>query len=98
MAISKDDSTRSLIITGSPGDVETAETIIKQLEIGLKEPVSEPRTTVMLTLVNHKIDRIYRNIESLVNERMNGLEMYQLIMIDIKNLIKSIDRELALKT
>ena len=71
LAISKDDSTRSLIITGSPGDVETAETIIKQLEIGLKEPVSEPRTTVMLTLVNHKIDRIYRNIESLVNERMN---------------------------
>ena len=25
----------------------------------------------MLTLVNHKVDRIYRNIESLVNERMN---------------------------
>ena len=25
----------------------------------------------MLTLANHKVDRIYRNIESLVNERMN---------------------------
>ena len=71
LAISKDDASRSLIVTGSPGDVETAETIIRQLEIGLKEPVSEPRTTVMLTLVNHKVDRIYRNIESLVNERMN---------------------------
>ena len=71
LAISKDDASRSLIVTGSPGDVDTAETIIRQLEIGLKEPVSEPRSTVMLPLVNHKVDRIYRNIESLVNERMN---------------------------
>ncbi|MDP6891920.1 MAG: secretin N-terminal domain-containing protein [Verrucomicrobiota bacterium] len=71
LAISKDDSTRSLIVTGSPGDVDTAETIIRQLEIGLKEPIAEPRTTEMLPLVNHRVDRIYRNIESLVNERMS---------------------------
>ena len=71
LAISKDDASRSLIVTGSPGDVDTAETIIRQLEIGLKEPVSEPRSTVMLPLVNHRVDRIFRNIESLVNERMN---------------------------
>ena len=66
-----DTTTRSLIVTGSPGDVGTAEAIVRQLEAGLKEPLAEPRTTSMLTLANHKVDRIYRNIESLVNERMN---------------------------
>ena len=71
LAISTDKATRSLIVTGSPGDVQTAEDIIRQLETGLKEPDSEPRSTVMLPLVNYKVDRIYRNIESLVNERMN---------------------------
>ena len=71
LSISVDTTTRSLIVTGSPGDVGTAEAIVRQLEAGLKEPLAEPRTTSMLTLANHKVDRIYRNIESLVNERMN---------------------------
>ena len=71
LSISVDTTTRSLIVTGSPGDVGTAEAIVRQLEAGLKEPLAEPRTTAMLTLANHKVDRIYRNIESLVNERMN---------------------------
>ena len=61
---------RSLIVTGSPGDVETAEAIVGNLR-----PASRNRwmnlATSMLTLANHKVDRIYRNIESLVNERMN---------------------------
>ena len=71
LSISVDTTTRSLIVTGSPGDVGTAEAIVRQLEAGLKEPLAEPRTTSMLTLANQKLDRIYRNIESLVNERMN---------------------------
>ena len=71
LSISVDTTTRSLIVTGSPGDVGTAEAIVRQLEAGLKEPPAEPRTTSMLTLANQKLDRIYRNIESLVNERMN---------------------------
>ena len=71
LAISADSNTRSLIVTGSPGDVQTAEAIVRQLETGLTEPLSEPRTTSMLPLVNHRIDRIYRNIESLIRERMD---------------------------
>ena len=71
LSISVDTTTRSLIVTGSPDDVGTAEAIVRQLEAGLKEPLAEPRTTSMLTLANRKVDRIYRNIESLVNERMN---------------------------
>ena len=71
LSITVDTTTRSLIVTGSPGDVGTAEAIVRQLEAGLKEPLAAPRTTSMLTLANLKVDRIYRNIESLVNERMN---------------------------
>ena len=65
-----DTTTRSLIVTGSPDDVGTAEAIVRQLEAGLKEPFAEPRD-LDATLANRKVDRIYRNIESLVNERMN---------------------------
>ena len=146
LAISADTSTRSLIVTGSPGDVQTAEDIVSQLEQGrepiiarqtrifemldreelgrvtplveklykeqvdeagtgpadaiilrdentqrlivrakpdhlvqiakliselrLAKPLAKPRTTAMLPLSNRKVDQIYRNIESLVNERM----------------------------
>ena len=146
LAISADTSTRSLIVTGSPGDVQTAEDIVRQLEQGrepiiarqtrifemldreelgrvtplveklykeqvdeagtgpadaiilrdentqrlivraksdhlvqiakliselrLAKPLAKPRTTAMLPLVNRKVDQVYRNIESLVNERM----------------------------
>ena len=146
LAISVDTSTRSLIVTGSPGDVQTAEDIVRQLEQGrepiiarqtrifemrdseelgrvtplveqlykeqvdeagtgpadaiilrdenthrlivrakpdhlgqiekliselrLAKPLTKPRTTVMLPLANRKVDQVYRNIESLVNDRM----------------------------
>ena len=146
LAISVDTSTRSLIVTGSPGDVQTAEDIVRQLEQGrepiiarqtrifemrdseelgrvtplveqlykeqideagtgpadaiilrdenthrlivrakpdhlaqiemliselrLAKPLAKPRTTVMLPLANRKVDQVYRNIESLVNDRM----------------------------
>ena len=146
LAISVDISTRSLIVTGSPGDVQTAEDIVRQLEQGrepiiarqtrifemldrdelgrvtplverlykeqveeagtgsadaiilrdentqrlivrakpdhllqiakliselrLAKPLAKPRTTAILPLSNRKVDQIYRNIESLVNERM----------------------------
>ena len=146
LAISADTSTRSLIVTGSPGDVQTAEDIVRQLEQGrepiiarqtrifemldreelgrvtplverlykeqveeagtgpadaiilrdentqrlivrakpnhllqiakliselrLAKPLAKPRSTAMLPLANRKVDQIYRNIESLVNERM----------------------------
>ena len=39
LSISVDTTTRSLIVTGSPGDVGTAEAIVRQLEAGLKEPL-----------------------------------------------------------
>ena len=146
LAISVDTSTRSLIVTGSPGDVQTAEDIVRQLEQGLEpiiarqtrifemldgeevdrvtplveqlykehvneagtgpadaiilrdktthrlivrakpdhigqiakliselrlaKPLAKPRTTAMVPLANRKVDQIYRNIESLVNDRM----------------------------
>ena len=146
LAISVDTSTRSLIVTGSPGDVQTAEDIVRQLEQGrepinarqtsifemldreelgrvtplveklykehvdeagtgpadaiilrdentqrlivrakpdhlaqiaklitelrLSKPETNPRTTAMLPLSNQRVDQIYRNIESLVNDRM----------------------------
>ena len=45
LAISADTSTRSLIVTGSPGDVQTAEDIVRQLEQG-REPIIARQTRI----------------------------------------------------
>ena len=39
-------------------------------ELRLAKPLAKPRTTAMVPLANRKVDQIYRNIESLVNDRM----------------------------
>ncbi|HAH98135.1 MAG TPA: hypothetical protein DCO70_02295, partial [Verrucomicrobiales bacterium] len=70
LAISIDTATRSLIVTGSPGDVQTAEDIISQLEQGL-EPIIARQTRIFELLDNEELARITPLVEQLYKEQVN---------------------------
>ena len=70
LAISVDTSTRSLIVTGSPGDVQTAEDIVRQLEQGL-EPIIARQTRIFEMLDGEELDRVTPLVEQLYKEHVN---------------------------
>ena len=66
--ILRDENTHRLIVRARPDHLAQIEMLISELR--LAKPLAKPRTTVMLPLANRKVDQVYRNIDSLVNDRM----------------------------
>ena len=66
--ILRDENTQRLIVRAKPNHLLQIAKLISELR--LAKPLAKPRSTAMLPLANRKVDQIYRNIESLVNDRM----------------------------
>ncbi|MDP7050438.1 MAG: secretin N-terminal domain-containing protein, partial [Verrucomicrobiota bacterium] len=70
LAISVDTSTRSLIVTGSPGDVQTADDIVRQLEQG-REPIIARQTRIFEMLDREELGRVTPLVEKLYKEQVD---------------------------
>lgn len=69
-SVSHDVRSQSVIVSGSPGDIQIASDIVSQLEAD--KPLTQDRHLRILALKNARVDSAVQNLQNLLKEAMTG--------------------------